>query len=293
MTDSIIDHDEGSEGGALDLTVKKRLFILLSPPSSTTSSPSSSSASIVPSKRTRTPIKRAFDLNESMESAKTKPASTNKRPLRFQCKYCEYKAPSTSLMQNHIYRHTDSTPYACAYCGHKSTTKSTIMVHIELCHPHMEVKIIESRVREQDFYRDLNSSDVISSPNPIPEPPTKRQRRPNPYESDLTPINGVAIALKDIADDANPFSPASDEAYETDNFDSSLFPSSDFLLDHDEPSIEPLPHEPPSTSTSLKLKLSSPSTTAFHGASVAVKESDSEGLISDVSVHANEWHCSF
>lgn len=85
------------------------------------------------------------------------PTSTKKQ-MRFQCRFCVYKSHSVSLMQNHIYRHIDTTPYSCFYCGHKSTTKSTIMVHIELCHPNMEVKIKESRVKEEDYYLDLNSS---------------------------------------------------------------------------------------------------------------------------------------
>jgi len=85
-------------------------------------------------------------------------AASNKKQMRFQCKFCEYRSHSVSLMQNHIYRHIDTTPYSCFYCGHKSTTKSTIMVHIELCHPNTDVKIDENRVREEDFYIDLNAS---------------------------------------------------------------------------------------------------------------------------------------
>ncbi len=84
--------------------------------------------------------------------------SSSKKQMRFQCRFCVYKSHSVSLMQNHIYRHIDTTPYSCFYCGHKSTTKSTIMVHIELCHPNMEVKIKESRVKEEDYYIDLNST---------------------------------------------------------------------------------------------------------------------------------------
>ena len=87
----------------------------------------------------------------------------SKKQMRFQCKFCVYKSHSVSLMQNHIYRHIDTTPYSCYYCGHKSTTKSTIMVHIELCHPNMEVKIKESRVKEEDYYIDLNSSGSSAS----------------------------------------------------------------------------------------------------------------------------------
>lgn len=157
------------------------------------------------------------------------------------------------------------------------------MVHIELCHPHLEVKIIESRVREQDFYRDLNNSEVTSLPDPIPESPTKRQRRPNPYDSDLAPINGVAISLKDITDDANQFSPTSDEAFEGDNLDTSLFPSADFLFEHDEPPIEPIPHE-----SSLKLKLSPPGTPAFYRPAVAAKESESDGSILNFFVNVQQ-----
>lgn len=71
-------------------------------------------------------------------------------------------------MQNHIYRHIDTTPYSCYYCGHKSTTKSTIMVHIELCHPNMEVKIKESRVKEEDYYLDLNAASSSSSSTSTP-----------------------------------------------------------------------------------------------------------------------------
>ncbi|RNA14360.1 sal 4 [Brachionus plicatilis] len=95
----------------------------------------------------------------------TKPslASATKKQMRFQCRFCVYKSHSVSLMQNHIYRHIDTTPYACYYCGHKSTTKSTIMVHIELCHPNMEVKIKENRVKEEDYYLDLNSSACYSA----------------------------------------------------------------------------------------------------------------------------------
>jgi hypothetical protein len=87
----------------------------------------------------------------------------SKKQMRFQCRFCIYKSHSVSLMQNHIYRHIDTTPYSCYYCGHKSTTKSTIMVHIELCHPNMEVKIKESRVKEEDYYLDLNAANSSSS----------------------------------------------------------------------------------------------------------------------------------
>ena len=87
-------------------------------------------------------------------------SASSKKQMRFQCRFCVYKSHSVSLMQNHIYRHIDTTPYSCFYCGHKSTTKSTIMVHIELCHPNMEVKIKESRVKEEDFYIDLNASNA-------------------------------------------------------------------------------------------------------------------------------------
>ena len=219
--------------GVLDLSVKKRLPVLLSPPSSTTSSSSSSSSS----KRIMPIGKRMLDLNPS--SITTKVHQTNKRPLRFQCKHCDYKAPSTSLMQNHIYRHTDLTPYACAYCGHKSTTKSTIMVHIELCHPNLEVKIHENRVREQDFYRDLNSSDVS---NTTEEPQMKKQRRLNQYDSESAPINGVAISLKAIPDDGNELSPASDQQDEIDNLEPIRLPTPEIA-------DSPLKLSPPATPT--------------------------------------------
>jgi hypothetical protein len=102
-------------------------------------------------------------LNTSATPAVAATTPGSKKQMRFQCKFCIYKSHSVSLMQNHIYRHIDTTPYSCFYCGHKSTTKSTIMVHIELCHPNMEVKIKESRVKEEDFYIDLNSSGSSSS----------------------------------------------------------------------------------------------------------------------------------
>ena len=91
--------------------------------------------------------------------------SSSKKQMRFQCCFCVYKSHSVSLMQNHIYRHIDTTPYSCFYCGHKSTTKSTIMVHIELCHPNMEVKIKESRVKEEDYYLDLNAASSAPATN--------------------------------------------------------------------------------------------------------------------------------
>lgn len=93
--------------------------------------------------------------------------NVGKKQMRFQCKFCTYRSHSVSLMQNHIYRHIDTTPYSCYYCGHKSTTKSTIMVHIELCHPNMDVKIKENRVKEEEYYLDLNSNSV-SGDNNIP-----------------------------------------------------------------------------------------------------------------------------
>ncbi|CAF2917247.1 unnamed protein product [Rotaria sp. Silwood2] len=279
MNQSITDDEDGNDNGneVLDLSMKKGLPVLLSPPSSTTSSSSSSSSVISPKNG-----KRVLDLNTSFLSSSsssttttttttTKGQQTNKRPLRFQCKHCDYKAPSTSLMQNHIYRHTDLTPYACAYCGHKSTTKSTIMVHIELCHPNMEVKIIENRVREQDFYRDLNSSDITK----IQEPQIKKQRHSlNQYDSESAPINGVAISLKTIIDDGNELSPESDEVYGTDNFESILLPTSDILDDDNEQLTESNPFE---SSPTLKLKFSPPLTPTMDSLSKSVtKESDSD-----------------
>jgi hypothetical protein len=266
--------DDENGNGVLDLSVKKRLPVLLSPPSSTTSSSSSSSSSIISPKRSMPIGKRMLDLNPPIT---TKVYQTNKRPLRFQCKHCDYKAPSTSLMQNHIYRHTDLTPYACAYCGHKSTTKSTIMVHIELCHPNMEVKILENRVREQDYYRDLNSSDISTISNTIQEPQMKKQRQSNQYDSESAPINGVAISLKTILDDGNELSPASDELYETDHFEPIILPTSDILdADDHEQLIETSPFE---LSPSLKFKFSPPLTPIIESSSISTttKESESDG----------------
>jgi DNA-directed RNA polymerase subunit M/transcription elongation factor TFIIS len=282
ITQLITDDEDGNDNGVLDLSVKKRLPVLLSPPSSTTSSSSSSSSSSVIS--TNYIIqngKRMLDLT----STKTKIQQTNKRPLRFQCKHCDYKAPSTSLMQNHIYRHTDLTPYACAYCGHKSTTKSTIMVHIELCHPHMEVKIHENRVREQDFYRDLNSSEItaISNSNIIPPPPptptsttqepqVKKARRSNQYDSESAPINGVAISLKTMDDDGNESSRASDDTSETENLEPILF-------DDDEQQIDTNIFDTPPTMAKpqLKLKFSSQHIPVVESSTSITKESDSDG----------------
>ncbi|CAF4174894.1 unnamed protein product, partial [Rotaria magnacalcarata] len=185
------DEDNNNNDNVLDLSFKKKsatnneiilkqnqnLSSLLSPPSST----SSSSASFMTSpKQNQSTNKRILEIPNTRKTKQTGTIPSNKRPLRFQCKHCDYKAPSTSLMQNHIYRHTDLTPYACAYCGHKSTTKSTIMVHIELCHPNMEVKINENRVREQDFYRDLNSSELTSIANSNTPPPTLAPPPPPP-----------------------------------------------------------------------------------------------------------------
>jgi hypothetical protein len=229
------------EDNVLDLSVKKKsssnneiilkqnqnLSSLISPASSTTSS------SLITSPKQNLPNnKRTLETPNTIKAQQTGTISSNKRPLRFQCKHCDYKAPSTSLMQNHIYRHTDLTPYACAYCGHKSTTKSTIMVHIELCHPNMEVKINENRVREQDFYRDLNSSEItpVTETKTIPttqepqEPQVKKARRSNQYDSESAPINGVAISLKTIDnDDENESSRASDDPSETENLEPILF----------------------------------------------------------------------
>jgi hypothetical protein len=272
ITQLINDDDHGN--GVLDLSVKKRLPVLLSPPSSTTSSSSSSSS---PPKYCLPTGKRPLELNPSISSSTSKVQPTNKRPLRFQCKHCDYKAPSTSLMQNHIYRHTDLTPYACAYCGHKSTTKSTIMVHIELCHPNMEVKILENRVREQDFYRDLNNSEISTIANTRQEPQLKKPRRSNQYDSESAPINGVAISLKTIMDDGNEFSPTSDEIYDTDHLDPILLPTSDILdEDHDQPIASNLFQLSPS----LKFKFSPPPTPTIESSSANTvrKGSDSDGL---------------
>lgn len=228
-------------------------------------------------KKTRTDSisnKRMIDLKQSSSSSnRSKSSQNNKRPLRFQCKFCDYKAPSTSLMQNHIYRHTDSTPYACAYCGHKSTTKSTIMVHIELCHPNMEVNIIENRVREQDFYRDVNASEIDTS-LPV-EPPTKKPcLNNNRYDSESTPINGVAIALRSL-DDADA-SPISDETLERENFES----KTDSIGDDVEQSI---------SSSSLKFKVSSPVTPLIDPLS---PQSDSEGSFDFLFIQSESF-CDF
>jgi hypothetical protein len=283
ITQLITDDEDGNDNGVLDLSVKKRLSVLLSPPSSTTSSSSSSTSSVISSKCIIPTGKRTLDINTSI----TKVQQTNKRPLRFQCKHCDYKAPSTSLMQNHIYRHTDLTPYACAYCGHKSTTKSTIMVHIELCHPNMEVKINENRVREQDFYRDLNSSEItaISNSNIIPplpptstttqEPQVKKARRSNQYDSESAPINGVAISLKTIDDDGNESSRASDDTSETEN----LEPISLFDDDEQQSDINIFDTPPTMAKPTLKLKCSPQQIPIVETSTPVTKESDSEGSI--------------
>lgn len=277
------------EDNVLDLSVKKssdhhaNLSSLPSPPSSSTSS---SSVIVSPKSNLSSSSSSNKRMLETANSIKTHSQSgtipsNNKRPLRFQCKHCDYKAPSTSLMQNHIYRHTDLTPYACAHCGHKSTTKSTIMVHIELCHPNMEVKIIENRVREQDFYCDLNSSDIstISHVNTSTstisstkqEPQMKKVRRSNQYDSESAPINGVAISLKNLDDEENESSRASDEISETENLEPLLFDDVDEQI-HD-PSIFDAP--PTMAKPPLKFKLLSQPIPIVE--STTSKESESDG----------------
>jgi hypothetical protein len=216
-----------------------------------------------------------------MKASLTGAMPSNKRPLRFQCKHCDYKAPSTSLMQNHIYRHTDLTPYACAYCGHKSTTKSTIMVHIELCHPNMEVKIIENRVREQDFYRDLNSSER-SSPvtSTIHESQTKRQRHSHQYDIESAPINGVAISLKAMIDDDNESLPASDQTSETENLEPILFDDYHLDVEHTDESHLTIDHSdslPTMVKPSLKFNVHSEYMPMVESSPPSPKESDHEG----------------
>lgn len=255
--------------GALDLTVKKCPSLSLSPNNFSTGST-----------RPPTSNKRILDLNHVTPSNRVKPTQNNKRPLRFQCKYCDYKAASTSLMQNHIYRHTDSTPYACAYCGHKSTTKSTIMVHIELCHPNMEVKIIENRVREQDFYHDVTSTETVSSPiSSGQEPAKKKLCRVKPSDCETATIHGVAVPLQSLEDDdddelENHSSPISDVTGETENCE----PKSDNQEYSNGNSLQ-------LSSPSLKLKFSPPlSPVPLDPPSPQSKESDSEGLFESLMI---------
>ena len=177
-------------------------------------------------------------------------------------------------MQNHIYRHTDAMPYACAYCGHKSTTKSTIMVHIELCHPNMEVDIIENRVREQDFYRDLNASDISTTSERTLEPPTKKTCRSDSSENDLMPINGVAVPLKSLVEENNELSPISDQINETDDLSVSTSLPTDFIIDENDSSMD---RPRIQISSNLKFKLSPPSTSFIDQTPAASKESDTEG----------------
>ena len=277
------------EDNVLDLSVKKKsssnneiilkqnqnLSSLISPPLSTTSS------SLITSPKQNLPNnKRTLETPNTIKAQQTGTISSNKRPLRFQCKHCDYKAPSTSLMQNHIYRHTDLTPYACAYCGHKSTTKSTIMVHIELCHPNMEVKINENRVREQDFYRDLNSSEItpITETKTISttqEPQVKKARRSNQYDSESAPINGVAISLKTIDnDDGNESSRASDDPSETENHEPILFDD-----DEQQTDVNLFDASPTMAKPTLKLKFSAQQIPIVDSSTTApsTKETDSDG----------------
>ena len=272
LSQTITDDEDVNYNGneVLDLSVKKGLSVLLSPLSSTPSI----SSSVSPSNYTISTSKRVLDSSTSVPLPATKVQQTNRRPLRFQCRHCDYKAPSTSLMQNHIYRHTDLTPYSCPYCGHRSTTKSTIMVHIELCHPNMEVKILENRVREQDFYRDLNNSEITTVSNVIHEPQFKKQRHSNQYDDELTPINGVAISLKTIIDDRNELSPASEEICEAENLESILVPASDIPVGDNEQPVESTISE---SSPLLKLKFPPPTPITESLPGMIMKESNSDG----------------
>ncbi|UJR33231.1 hypothetical protein I4U23_020686 [Adineta vaga] len=276
-----ITDDEDNHDDVLDLSVKKKssssneiilkqnqnLSSLLSPSSSSTSS------SLMTSPKQHFPTnKRMLDTSGTIKTQQTGTVSSNKRPLRFQCKHCDYKAPSTSLMQNHIYRHTDLTPYACAYCGHKSTTKSTIMVHIELCHPNMEVKIIENRVREQDFYRDLNSSEITSASNSNTiSTVTATTAVATMYDSESAPINGVAISLKTIVDDENESLPGSDDTSETENLEPITFGN-----EEQRTSTNLYDPSPTMVKPSLKLKLPHLQIPIIESTASNTKESDSD-----------------
>ena len=173
------------------------------------------------------------------------------------------------------------------------------MVHIELCHPNMEVKIIESRVREQDFYRDLNSSEIssVSSSTPTPttiptmivtaaitqEPQVKKQRCSNHYDSESAPINGVAISLKTIVDDdENESLPASDDTSETENLEPVAFGN-----DEHRAAANLYGSSPTMVKPSLKLKLSSPHIPIVESTTSTSKDSDSDGK------RAGRWLASY
>jgi hypothetical protein len=154
------------------------------------------------------------------------------------------------------------------------------MVHIELCHPNMEVKINENRVREQDFYRDLNNSEIASIANPsisttsvsTHEPQVKKARRSNEYDSESAPINGVAISLKTIDHDGNESSRASDDTSEAENLEPILF-------DDDEQQIDTSIFDtPPTMAKPLhKLKFLPQQIPIMESATSVTKESDSDG----------------
>lgn len=156
------------------------------------------------------------------------------------------------------------------------------MVHIELCHPNMEVKIIENRVREQDFYRDLNNSDLTSPVPPIQEPQVKKHRRSNHYDSESAPINGVAISLKAVTDDGNESSPGSDEASETENLEPILFDDFNVLVDtadadEQHAAIKQIDFLPTMVKPPLQFKMSPQQMSMMEATSPVAKESDSDG----------------
>ena len=177
------------------------------------------------------------------------------------------------------------------------------MVHIELCHPNMEVNIIENRVREQDFYRDLNSSEIAASvasssaaaavpplPVHVPvEPQVKKARRANQYDSESAPINGVAISLKTVEhddDDENESSGGSDEISETENVEPMLF--EDYTLDEEnlsEPLTDLISHEslPTMVKPPLKLKIPSPTIPVLDSPPPQKEPAESEGRFSSSS----------
>ena len=146
----------------------------------------------------------------------------------------------------------------------------------------MEVKIIENRVREQDFYRDLNSTDMTSPVPVIQEPQVKKHRRSNHYDSESAPINGVAISLKAIAEEGNESSPGSDEVSETENLEPILFDDFNVLADtaHADEQHLDLKHSdflPTMVKPTLKFKTPSQQIPMIAPTSPEAKESDSDG----------------
>ncbi|XP_067856704.1 zinc finger protein 217 [Heptranchias perlo] len=117
--------------------------------------------------------------------------SDAKNSIEHHCSICNRCFPFSSLLAQHMHMHTNEKPFKCPFCDHRTSQKANLKIHLR-----------KHKLDHLQQGRKTGRNKANLSPTSLDAPNTlSNSISPNDAEmaeTDVTPINGVALSLEGL-----------------------------------------------------------------------------------------------